>query len=193
MITLGMIVSIKGTAHYGVVTEIFYYWRYTPAGCEQPDQHLYNVHYIVPSTGKLMVCPDYARCHHEHTCPICSANCGIEQIEPFPENDIKYFVKEGMIDPELVSLVNDTQEYTICKHCDHFVDQNYPDGQTVPEGVAKYIHLEDGEQEFDHDAEPGTVRTLALWKLVRPDLFHEYPDEAIGPNSKYHSRRGKTD
>ena len=75
--------------------------------------------------------------------------------------------------------------YTLCKHCDHFVD---PD----PESPCKFVHLEDGEQEFDHDPEPSDqTHTLAQWQVLRPDLFFKHPDEAIGPNSVHHSRRGK--
>jgi rubrerythrin len=70
--------------------------------------------------------------------------------------------------------------YRLCKHCDHFADE---------EG-----HLEDGEQEFDHDPEPdGPALTLDEWKAKRPDLFVNHPDGKIGPNSIHHSRRGKID
>lgn len=93
----------------------------------------------------------------------------------------------------------------MCKHCDHFVEENYfgndkvviVDATTVEvEGysngkLARYIHLEDGEQEFDHNAEPGEVRTGLEWERFRPDLFTKYPDGKIGPNSPFHSRRGK--
>jgi hypothetical protein len=83
--------------------------------------------------------------------------------------------------------------YTLCTKCDHFVDEN--EAALEYEGnQATHIHLEDGMQEFDHDAEPSTARhTLDKWKELRPDLFHEYPDGAIGPNSTYHDRRGKDD
>ena len=78
-------------------------------------------------------------------------------------------------------------EYTLCKHCDHFVDPNEP----YQEGTAKFIHLEDGEQEFDHEPEPSDqVHTLAQWREIRPDLFVEHED-AIGPNSIHHNRKGK--
>jgi len=78
--------------------------------------------------------------------------------------------------------------YTLCKHCDHFVDPNDCDEP----GVARYVHLEDGEQEFDHDAEPSNLfHVLDDWKRLRPDLFQEHPDGKIGPNSSHHSRRGK--
>lgn len=100
---------------------------------------------------------------------------------------------------------------TLCKHCDHFVEENSIEGMgwtlvgktpttiTVRidnEGnemnLCRYIHLENGEQEFDHNAEPCTVsQSLDEWKVLRPDLFKEHPDAAIGPNSIYHSQRGK--
>lgn len=76
--------------------------------------------------------------------------------------------------------------YTLCTRCDHFVDAN--DG---PPGVSPFIHLENGEQEFDHDAEPGESRTLDEWRSVRPDLFALHADGMIGPNSAHHCRRGK--
>lgn len=54
------------------------------------------------------------------------------------------------------------------------------------------VHLEDGEQEFDHDAECSDKTHLkSEWILLRPDLFKKYEDGKSGPNSMYHSRRGK--
>ena len=71
-------------------------------------------------------------------------------------------------------------EYTLCKFCDHFVDA---DG-----------HLEDGEQEFDHDAEPSDqTQTLGEWRKLRTDLFRMHADGKVGPNSRHHSRRGKAE
>lgn len=87
----------------------------------------------------------------------------------------------------------DSVIYTLCTHCEHFVDENFDAIDYPAEGYAKYIHLEDGEQEFDHDAEPGENHTGAEWEKLRPDLFKEYDDGKIGPNSKHHSRRGKVD
>jgi hypothetical protein len=86
--------------------------------------------------------------------------------------------------------------YQLCKECDHFVDDNpaYDDGDAIL--LAKYDHLEDGEQEFDHEAEPWMAAgeaTLMTWREARPDLFYVYPDGKIGPNSRFHSRRGKVD
>lgn len=94
---------------------------------------------------------------------------------------------------------------TLCKHCDHFVEEDFFGDDVVvrqddasvtikdkhgEHKRARYIHLEDGEQEFDHDPEPGETRDD--WQSHRPDLFEQHPD-AIGPNSIYHNRRGKTD
>jgi hypothetical protein len=85
------------------------------------------------------------------------------------------------------SCTKDNMNYTICKICDHFVDENpcYEDDPTL----FKFVHLEDGEQEFDHNAEPGETRKN--WQDLRPDLFTKYPDGKIGPNSQFHSRIGK--
>lgn len=70
-------------------------------------------------------------------------------------------------------------QYTICKHCDHFVEET--------------THMDDGEQEYDHDPCPGESHTLDKWKELRPDLFAKHADGKIGPNSRYHNRRGKID
>ena len=98
---------------------------------------------------------------------------------------------------------------TLCKHCDHFVDENDIDAggqviQTYPVSVvvkmpdgnthqqSRYVHLEDGEQDFDHDPEPSDqVMTQAEWRVARPDLFKQHPDGKVGPNSIHHSQRGK--
>lgn len=74
-------------------------------------------------------------------------------------------------------------KYTLCRHCDHFVD---------PCVVVGLVHLEDGEQEFDHVAElSDETRLKSEWIQLRPDLFQKYEDGKSGPNSQYHSRRGK--
>ena len=92
--------------------------------------------------------------------------------------------------------MNDTQTraYTLCRHCDHFVDKN-DDWSWNGEDNARYVHLENGEQDFDHDAEPNhdSTQTLAQWRELAPELFIEHADGAIGPNSIHHSRRGKDD
>ena len=79
----------------------------------------------------------------------------------------------------------DSLEYTLCKHCDHFVA---PNDNKPEEGVtfAEWIHLDSGEKEHEHDAEPGKMKkTLLAWKQERPDLFVTFPDGYIGPNSEY--------
>ena len=76
---------------------------------------------------------------------------------------------------------------TICMHCDHFVEifiesiNYFVESQT--DTIAKHIHCCDGEQGFDHDAEPGETRTIAEWVSVRPALFTEYLDGKVGPNT----------
>ena len=99
VIKVGMIVIIRDSSgRYGQVKEIFDHWR--PK--EQGEPRLYHVHYIDSQTGRLMVCPDEARCKNEHTCPIHGSNCWAEQIEQLPERDIKFFVEEGLLAKELV-------------------------------------------------------------------------------------------
>lgn len=83
----------------------------------------------------------------------------------------------------------DNHEYALCTKCDHFVEEN-EEHLYNPE-YATHLHLEDGEQEFDHDATPGMILTGDQWDKERPDLFTEYADGKIGPNSIFHSRRGK--
>ena len=85
-------------------------------------------------------------------------------------------------------------KYRLCKHCDHFVDENTGIEPRNIHKVTKYIHLEDGEQEFDHDAEPQEKdgERLSYWRANRPELFLAHPDGKIGPNSIHHNnQRGK--
>ena len=85
---------------------------------------------------------------------------------------------------------NDGVEYELCARCHHFVDFAE---ETTERGVrAGYVHLDDGEQDYDHAAEPSGVRkALREWKKERPELFRRYPDGRIGPNSVYHEQPGK--
>lgn len=77
---------------------------------------------------------------------------------------------------------------TMCALCDHFVEENDAWGP----GLARYVHCDDGEQVFDHDAEPGESRTSVDWTLDRPELFEKFQDGKIGPNSDFFpNRRGK--
>jgi hypothetical protein len=93
-------------------------------------------------------------------------------------------------EPEASNIPEDTI-YTICELCDHFVDVN--DDDSIAQGCAKYIHLDDGEQEYDHDASPRYSQSIKGWRKQRPDLFKKYPDGKIGPNSVHHFRKGKVD
>jgi len=81
-------------------------------------------------------------------------------------------------------------EYELCAYCDHFIEEN--SDYTPESGYCTHLHLENGEQEFDHDATPsGEIHTDDEWGKLRPDLFIEHPDGAVGPNSIHHSQRGK--
>jgi hypothetical protein len=76
--------------------------------------------------------------------------------------------------------------YEKCKHCWHFIEPN--DETQIPGfavlKLAEYVHLDNGEKEHDHDAEPsGDKRTLDEWKNAHPELFHMHKDGMIGPNS----------
>lgn len=75
------------------------------------------------------------------------------------------------------------RNYEKCAHCWHFIEPN--DAEPVPEiTLAAYLHLDDGGKEHDHDAAPsGDARTIVQWGQSCPELFHVYPDGAIGPNS----------
>lgn len=102
------------------------------------------------------------------------------------DDDVAAEIERWLEDTDQKEGNMDNQTYTLCQHCDHFVDEN--DGS-----ASGYLHLEDGEQEFDHDAEPGETKTKQEWKKARPDLYQQHSDGKIGPNSFYHSRRGKVD
>lgn len=74
--------------------------------------------------------------------------------------------------------------YEKCAHCWHFIEPNYDWDED--HSLAEYLHLDNGEKEHDHDAEPsGDIRTLDEWKRVQPSLFHTFPDGNIGPNSMH--------
>jgi len=82
-----------------------------------------------------------------------------------------------------------TDTYTLCKHCDHFVEEN-PSREGDP-NLAKYIHLDDGDSEYTHNAEPsGDTRSIDRWKKERPDLFMSDEDGVVGPNSLSHVHLG---
>lgn len=79
----------------------------------------------------------------------------------------------------------DLLHYERCVHCWHFVDENPSYFEGYSKDIATHLHLDDGEVEHDHDAEPGESNTLAWWKTFHPELFETYPDGKIGPNSVY--------
>lgn len=82
-----------------------------------------------------------------------------------------------------VMLDLELQVYTQCAHCDHFVEIN-DDPNVDTYDLARYLHLDDGEKEHDHNAEPGRLSaTLAMWRLFQPSLFEYDPvTDKIGPN-----------
>ena len=87
-------------------------------------------------------------------------------------------------------MTTNSPEYTICLLCDHFVELNDSDpwpGVTL----AEYVHLDNGEKEHDHDARPTPGASLAIetWRAIKPELFTEYRDGAIGPNSAHYTGR----
>ena len=88
-------------------------------------------------------------------------------------------LEQGNTDKEGITLA----KYTICSLCDHFVEYNYVQGP----GLAKYVHLDNGDKEHDHDAYPSLLTyPLDWWKAARPNLFKTYPDNMVGPNSIYY-------
>jgi hypothetical protein len=82
----------------------------------------------------------------------------------------------------------DTQAYTMCANCDHFIEKNDADDIRDYPDIAVFIHLDDGK-EHDHDAKPSIVTlTIAQWRAIMPNLFTEYRDGHVGPNSAFYSR-----
>lgn len=79
-------------------------------------------------------------------------------------------------------------EYTKCAYCDFFVEVN--PAKDDDEGIAEYIHLDDGEKEHDHDAVPSTeTHTLDGWDEINPQLFTMFSDGKIGPNSEFYGKK----
>lgn len=76
--------------------------------------------------------------------------------------------------------------YTICKYCDHFIEENID--YTPESGFCQYIHLDDGDIEYNHNATPDETLPSGDWGILRPDLFTLNIDNRVGPNS-YHHRR----
>ena len=95
--------------------------------------------------------------------------------------------------------------YVQCKHCLFFVDQNsvtkgydgpdtikmfgtyfeFADGETI----ARYLHLDDGDTEHDHDAEPGLAMTGEEWHEKHPELFPLPGEDMDDGDSGYQARR----
>lgn len=93
--------------------------------------------------------------------------------------------------PCVVAGQHEPTLFSMCAHCDHFVTDNDP----WHAGLARHMHMEDGEQEFDHDAEPGAESMTSVdWYMERPELFMMFPDGKVGPNSAFFpGRRGKVE
>ena len=94
MLKIGSIVhrAENESSRYGVIVEFFAYGR----------RNLACVHHIDPNTGKLLECPDKARCKNKgHTCPSHCDNIDVEALEAFTTNEINFMVAEELIDTEL--------------------------------------------------------------------------------------------
>ena len=96
-IAVGTIVSMGASGQYGQVVAVLDHWRH------QGERKLHHVRYVDRASGQLMICPDVARCRHHHTCPIHGANRWAEELAPFPDRDLDWFVAEGMLAPELAA------------------------------------------------------------------------------------------
>lgn len=96
----------------------------------------------------------------------------------------RFFVKLRAATEQTERVAKRQGQYVLCRCCDHFVEP-----RPCPKaGAAEWIHLDDGDKEHDHDALPGVASmTLAEWQRERPDLFTEYADGKIGPNSVHYA------
>lgn len=100
------------SSKFGKVVAVKDYWRPTPPGYgqltyfdafkppRQIDQRLFHVHYI--ERGRLMACPDDRPHNDIFACPICGANCRLEEIREFSPNDLAYFIEHGYIHKDVV-------------------------------------------------------------------------------------------
>lgn len=96
----------------------------------------------------------------------------------------------GRID--VLKTIRNSELHIMCRHCDHFVEYNT--AHETNASLAEYVHLDDGEQEYDHDAEPGLTKSHREWVNCRPELFDYFTDNKCGPNSDmFPGRRGKVD
>lgn len=81
-------------------------------------------------------------------------------------------------------MIDYDARYEMCAHCEHFIMDNPSWTPERPYAVTLFLHLDDGEKEHDHDAVPSEHDlTLGEWMYQRPDLFTEWTDGKIGPNS----------
>ena len=122
----------------------------------------------LPNGDEIEVCPD---CHEYILKTV---------MEPDAEG---YSEVQHCSNPECEEMMDTI--YIKCAFCDHFVEPNsdFEKGYSL----AAYIHLDDGEKDHDHDADPrGGAHTLEEWKALRPDFFKKHEDGKIGPNSQFH-------
>lgn len=74
-------------------------------------------------------------------------------------------------------VVESAALYDLCKHCDHFADE---DGTHMCD---EEHHIPDDHHKAEGRGEP---KTMAEWKVLRPELFTMHGDGLIGPNSAFH-------
>lgn len=135
---------------------------------ERADLHLAHCTYLdVPYKNFSFIGDDDKRC-----------------LDPYLE-EVQWEPSHSHLDYEQYGYC-EWSVYNQCAHCDHFIE---------PDGTADlYRHLDDGEQSYDHDAEPSSgAQSIAEWMEQRPDLFVRHSDGKVGPNSGLHRRRGKID
>lgn len=109
------------------------------------------------------------------------------------DNDDEISLDEAGIDElyDLIDAGDGLPKNSLCRHCDHFVEQNHTDAEGGPAtGQAAFVHLCDETHhnpDDHHEAEPrGPARRLRKWNEARPDLFVRHPDGLVGPNSSHH-------
>ena len=92
-----------------------------------------------------------------------------------------------------------------CKHCKFFIEQNFvTEGEDGPGPIktfrtyfefvdgnkmARYTHLDYGDTDHDHDAEPGIAMTSEEWTVKHPELFPYPGEDADDADSGYQARR----
>ena len=86
---------------------------------------------------------------------------------------------------EVATLAPDPDRLvTQCSHCCHFIEENT--AYKGEPGIAKFVHVDAGEQEYSHEADPGITKLLSEWKISCPDLFKLFADGKAGPNSAHY-------